>query len=828
MKPHFLRLIRRDIQFHPWLWIFSILGVAIGVAGWVGMDYATNRAVDSLQSSLRSTLGNATHLIEDRTGSLDEGRYLKLARQTSITMTPVIEDAARIRQSGKQGTRTVKVVGIDPITYPAIGAYETSESPLPVGKMISGRRLLILPRTLRSMFSPGETISMYIGGSYRKYQVAGFVDSRGEDVVYMDIGRAQADLGRPGELSRILIRHDQKPEWIKEELQSNEVIRPVGQQTRSVRSLITAFQWNLKALAFLSLFVGAFLVYCSMVLYKTRQRRMLSLLRTLGVSSGEVLLLSLLSVATLGLAGTIIGLGLGLTLGGLLSEGVLRTVNRLYVPLYAQSGGGVWWTLGTGFLFGGGISVFGGLEPILRNWSVPPREWVRTKHGSYKNRTFWKPAGLAVLFIVLAWLLIFYTSRSLIAGFTACFFVALAGAGFGIFVMMCSSKLELGSLWGRMSRRNLALYGRRTGVVLATLVIAFSMVLSVMLMVGSFRSTVRDWVHSVVRADFYVRSEPVRYEGAGRRLNSRALQSIKTITGVKDVVKLARKTVYTRNNKPIEIRGIETNFWNQRRDSLFQFNDSVNSPWDRLQEGALLLSEPGAYRLNKSAGDRLNLPVQSGNTISPKIVGVFNDYSTEWAIVYMDYQQMKSIYPDASVRDAAIFVQSGRDPRKVGKRVRKVSDKFGYYYQPGWELRRRAMENFERTFSVTEVMNVIASIVAAIGLIVTFVALYKTREYEFGQLRATGCTREQVGGLLGWESFHLILYTLIASLPTGYLLSYLLIYVINRRSFGWLIEFSPGFQSVGMILIMVFVSGTVALVFPLYKLYNTPLYKLEE
>ena len=64
------------------------------------------------------------------------------------------------------------------------------------------------------------------------------------------------------------------------------------------------------------------------------------------------------------------------------------------------------------------------------------------------------------------------------------------------------------------------------------------------------------------------------------------------------------------------------------------------------------------------------------------------------------------------------------------------------------------------------------------------------------------------------------------SVPTGLFWSYMLVNVINRRSFGWLIPFTLGPEPFLTLTGLIGLSVSLAVVFPLYRLYRVPLESL--
>jgi putative ABC transport system permease protein len=100
-------------------------------------------------------------------------------------------------------------------------------------------------------------------------------------------------------------------------------------------------------------------------------------------------------------------------------------------------------------------------------------------------------------------------------------------------------------------------------------------------------------------------------------------------------------------------------------------------------------------------------------------------------------------------------------------------------------LRRGSLEIFDRTFAITSALRLLAVIVAFIGVLSALLSLQLERARELGTLRATGMTRRQLWGLTLLETGLMGATAGLMALPVGYALAWILVYVINVRSFGW-------------------------------------------
>jgi putative ABC transport system permease protein len=91
--------------------------------------------------------------------------------------------------------------------------------------------------------------------------------------------------------------------------------------------MLQAFRWNLRALSYISLLVGAFLIYNTISVSVVRRRPEIGILRALGAGRVGVLSLFLGEAILLGLAGSLAGVLLGRVLAQATVGLIADTVN---------------------------------------------------------------------------------------------------------------------------------------------------------------------------------------------------------------------------------------------------------------------------------------------------------------------------------------------------------------------------------------------------------------------------------------------------------------------------------------------------------------------
>jgi putative ABC transport system permease protein len=85
-------------------------------------------------------------------------------------------------------------------------------------------------------------------------------------------------------------------------------------------------------------------------------------------------------------------------------------------------------------------------------------------------------------------------------------------------------------------------------------------------------------------------------------------------------------------------------------------------------------------------------------------------------------------------------------------------------------------------------MQLLTTVVAFIGVLSALLSLQLDKQREFGVLRAVGLTIKQLWRLVLFESGLLGAAAGLLAMPTGFGLALILIYIINRRAFGWTLQ----------------------------------------
>jgi putative ABC transport system permease protein len=213
------------------------------------------------------------------------------------------------------------------------------------------------------------------------------------------------------------------------------------------------------------------------------------------------------------------------------------------------------------------------------------------------------------------------------------------------------------------------------------------------------------------------------------------------------------------------------------------------------------------YRL--APGSVITLPL-NGRALPFTVAGVWRDYSRPQGAIAMERERYVELTGDATVTNGAIWLAEGADRAAVEAAIRSaiLGGERLEMAGPG-EIRELSLRIFDRTFAVTYALELAAVVIGLVGLSSSFGALVLARRREFGVLRHLGMTRRQVGGMLATEGLVVSAIGLTVGLALGFVISLILIHVVNRQSFHWGMELSVPWGALGGFAIVVLVLSSL-------------------
>jgi len=410
------------------------------------------------------------------------------------------------------------------------------------------------------------------------------------------------------------------------------------------------------------------------------------------------------------------------------------------------------------------------------------------------------------------------SSRSLLAGFAALFLLLLSVAAVTPAALralaQAGARVSAGvSTVGRLACSDVANSLSRTGVAIAALGMALAAMIGVAIMVASFRESLREWLAQTMRADLYV-SAPGVSDSLERRLDPQVIAALLAVPGIA-AHSAGRRVSVDSARGPLELNAVDL-----VPPSYPGFRFTRGDPrraWPQFARGAILISEPLAWRLSLAPGDALTLITASGARAFT-VAGVYREYGNERGEVLMQRGQYQRLWHDDGVAALGLYLAAGVSAADTAAALRRAAHgRQALLIRSNAEIRDLSMRIFERTFVITRVLYWLAAGVAAVALVSALLAWQLERTRELALLRALGLTPGGSARLIVAQSALMGLAALLAAIPAGLLTALVLTDVINRRAFGWQIALHLGVAQFSNALWLALAAALSASLYPAWR-----------
>ena len=180
----------------------------------------------------------------------------------------------------------------------------------------------------------------------------------------------------------------------------------------------------------------------------------------------------------------------------------------------------------------------------------------------------------------------------------------------------------------------------------------------------------------------------------------------------------------------------------------------------------------------------------------------------------MNRKTLLRYLPDPAVSNIAVYFKPGTDLGAAKHTLEAALARRKLLILTNRTLREEAIRTFDRTFAITYALEAVAIFVAVMGVAGALLALVIDRRREFGLLRFLGAAQSQLRRMVLFEAGLLGLLANFAGFIVGVLLSLLLIFVINKQSFGWTIQFHWPIAVLLGSLSLVFAATVISALYP--------------
>jgi putative ABC transport system permease protein len=390
MIPYLVRSVRRQFRESRTLFLLTLLGVALGVASVVSIQTLNQGALLAFEGSMQAVSGQADLSIFGTTPTLDETLYPLVLEDPDVTGAwPLVR--VDVALAGRPD-QFLDVVGFDifaPVRYPLTGMARTEDSTSLVTDAITVPGWIAVTPGLASAegWAVGDSLTVSSGSRLAVLVIGALVDFQKFEpmapsrLAVMDIAQAQGMLARPGRIHQIDLTLAAGTDPTAAAARLQKVLGPgvrvltPEQRRQDTRGLLAAFRLNLTALSLISIFVGLFLVLTSIQASLVQRRGEFGLLRSIGTTRGQVLVLVIAEASILGMGGVLIGIPLGYLVALKNIDTVSATLTSIYVidglEKMVLPPGVIWLGAAVGLLGAMGASVLPALDMSRRDpWQL--------------------------------------------------------------------------------------------------------------------------------------------------------------------------------------------------------------------------------------------------------------------------------------------------------------------------------------------------------------------------------------------------------------------------------------------------------------------------
>jgi putative ABC transport system permease protein len=767
----------------------SIAAITLGVALGYGVQLINSVAAGEFEHALRVLSGNADLSLHGPRAGFPEELYPELSALPEVAAaSPIIEFEARV--AGKP--EPLKLLAIDVFRaariQPDLVAAEGGES---IDFLRPDRVFLSRAAAQWLSVSTGDEITLQTGLARSSFKVAGLLSSASvrERIGVIDIAAAQSAFGRLGSITRLEIRlrpgarADKVAAQLRERLPPGLVIETPQALIERNTSLSRAYRVNLDVLALVAIFTGSLLVFSSQALAVVRRREEFALLRALGVTRRGVVGRVLLEAAVLGGAGAALGLALGQVLSGWvlqhygadLGAGFFRgldasvTLNPAGLALFG--------------LLGIAAAVAGSVVAAHEAAGAEPARALRAGDEQNAFSRLNTVAPGATLVALGALLTLVPPVRGLpLGGYASILFVLLGTLSLMPRIAWAAFRVApmRGPVPARLGLAQLRGAPGQAGVSLAAIVASVALMASMAIMVFSFRESLNAWLVRLLPAQLYLRI-PLGSEAT--LISSELEAKLARLPGVARVqFTRVEQLVLSAQRAPVTLLARDIDRLQAER--FLPLLDRQRLP-AAGEPAPAWVSEALADLYQLRIGSALDIPI-GGRTARFTVAGIWRDYIRQQGAILIEREQFAALTGSRNASEAAFWAEPGTGTGELASRIRAAlpAGLEADLLEPG-QLREISLRIFDRTFGVTYALEAVAVLIGLVALSASFGALALARRREFGMLRHLGMTRRQIGAMLAFEGTLVSALGVGTGLVLGWIISLVLIHVVNRQSFHW-------------------------------------------
>ncbi|MGF1800963.1 FtsX-like permease family protein [Vibrio gigantis] len=787
-----------------------LIGIVLAVTLFVAVQAINLNAKRSYAESTEQLSAQAQNLIIPPAGQnyLPESLYFKLRQNGLSAVLPVIEGRVRDNQGRRwsiQGSELIAAL-TSRARYSEENEHNISlfDNALPLPQLLAGKPIVMMSQSRHQ--SLGEVNTLTLDEVLTKVVVLPDEWQLGSRML-MDIGFAQQLLNKQGQLSYIAVfdtKSNTQDKW--QSLIGAQAQWISNNQSTDLGSITDSFHLNLTAMSLLAFLVGLFIAYNGVKYSLLKRNRLLVQIQQAGIAPSIVFSALLVELTLLVTLGASLGFILGIQLSHWLHPTVAITLEQLYGATLLP-GTWQWQWLVQALL----LTLTATLVACWQHFKQRVRQPLSSHGGFYQapeasneNQLFVIGAVLTILALAGLWLSEHHRFTMAWLGVLVVSIPLYLPKTLSVLANWSEKRTQSGLIQYLFAELRELI--SPLSLAMMALLLAVTANVGMNTLVGSFESTLKQWLEQRLHADIYV--SPAQGEIANVE---RALEQSENV-----------ETVYKQYYVDANLQGLPTLLGTKDKDTLEQtmvFQSHVDDFWTRFYQGELVaISEPTAVKLGLSLESSLKLDGLQDKTL---VVGaIFHDYgSPNGEVLLAPNLWLESGFTDLPT---SLGIKVSGDPQVVHEQLRQQLNLHPSQLYDQAQIKSLALDIFSQTFAITRALNGVTLMVAVIGLFCACFMLLDARKAAIARLYALGVSQRKLMAMVLGQIVVLVTFTLIIAIPLGAMVGYVLTDIVTLRAFGWSLNYLWSWSDALSITAITILVAVIATLVPLWRLVSKP------